>query len=92
MKLSVNYAPFFPLFVRFNELLDCWRIRRILWLLEDTSTTLLARLDCVVNDAGAFGSLNIHIRSQRNKRYLRLLLVDYFPRFSKINNFISLFP
>lgn len=91
MTISVNYAPFFSLFDRFSELLNCRRTR-LLWLLEDASTTLLARLDCVVKDAGVFGWLNTHIHLQRGNWYLRLLQVDYFPRVSKINDFISLFP
>lgn len=36
--------------------------------------------------------LNTYIRSQHGNWYLNLLQVDHFPRFSKINNFISLFP
>ncbi len=91
LTLSENYAPFFSLFVRFSELLDC-RHTSIPWLLEDAGTTLLARLDCVVNDAGTFDWLNTHIRSLRGNWYLRLLQVNYFPRVSKINNFMSLFP
>lgn len=59
MTLSENYAPFFSLFVRFSELLDC-RHTSIPWLLEVASTTLLVRLDSVVNGAGAFDWFNTH--------------------------------